>query len=77
MQKSCQRLVSMDRESVDQEVKRFAEVHDFASTAPLKDMWVTVDFGSTHEEQRVLSRIVAALARRYVPFRRAVPKLHC
>ena len=77
MQKSGQRLVNIGRELVDREVARFTEVHDFASTAPLNDMWVSVDLGSTHEEQRVLNRIVAALASRYVPFSRAVPNRHC
>ena len=77
MQKPEQRRVNIDRQSVERELARFKEAHDFASTAPLNDMWVIVDLGSEHEEQRVLERIKAALDARYVPFRHASLKRHC
>ena len=77
MQKPEQRRVNIDRESVKRELARFKKMHDFASTAPLNDMWVTVDLGNVYEEQRVLERIKATLDARYTPFRRATLKTHC
>ena len=76
-EKQGQRRVYIDRGSPESEVARFRVAHDFASTAPLNDMWVTVDLEDLLEEQRVLDRIVAILARRYMPFGRAVPSRHC
>ena len=77
MEKLGQRRVYIDRNSLEGEVARFRAAHGFASTAPLNDMWVTVDLGNLLEEQRVLDRIVAILAGRYAPFGRAVPSRHC
>ena len=56
-----QRHMNIDQGSVELELARFKGTHDFASTAPLNDMWVTVDLASLHEEQRILERIKAAL----------------
>ena len=77
MEKLGQRRVYIDRDSLQGELARFRGEHDFASTTPLNDMWVTVDLGNLHEEQRVLDGIVATLAGRYTPFGRALPSRHC
>ena len=77
MDKLGQRHVFIDRDSLEGELARFWGTYAFASTAPLNDMWVTVDMGDLLEEQRVLDRIVATLGRRYTPFGRAVPSRHC
>ena len=77
MAKEGQRRIRIDRRSLQGELSRFRDTHHFASTAPVNDMWISVDLGDAVEEQRVLDRIVGILAHRYTPFARVEPSRHC
>ena len=75
--KTGQRRVTVDRDTLDRELRRFAAEHGFGSTAAKNDMWVRLDFGNVVEEERTLGRIVETLGVRYTPFREADLERHC